>query len=173
MKSITYNNAITPRRVKQLIMSIVFLLILIGVYFNPLFGFFVPACMLAGIGTGYFYGRKWCDWACPRGSFYEDCLVHVSQKRPIPAIFYSNKFKIAALVLLLGIFIYFTYSYWRYPLILGRSYGLILTVTTLIGIGLGLYFRPRVWCAFCPVGSMAGWLGAANKKNKIDGRDLQ
>lgn len=168
MPNITYNDKITPRRVKQLIMSVVFLLILIGIYIDPLFGFALPACMIAGIGTGYFYGRKWCDWACPRGSFYEECLVRVSQKKPIPKILTSEPFKIAVLIVMFSIFGYFTYIYLRYPLSLGRAYGLLLTITSLIGISLGLYFRPRIWCAFCPVGSIAGWLGAARKKNKGD-----
>jgi len=165
MQNTTYN-VMTPRRVKQLIMSVIFLLILVGIYFNPLFGFFLPACMLAGIGSGYFYGRKWCDWACPRGSFYEECLARASQEHPIPRSLSDNAFKVFALAILLSIFGCLTYINWASPIALGRAYGLILTVTTLIGIALGLYFRPRVWCAFCPVGSIAGWLGAANKNHK-------
>jgi ferredoxin-type protein NapH len=167
MQNITYNNKITPRRIKQLIMSIVFLLILVGILINPLFGFFLPACMVAGIGTGFFSGRKWCDWACPRGSFYEECLTHVSLKYPIPKVLFSNWFKIVVLVILIGIFGYFTVYYWRDLRVLGMAYGLLLTSTTLIGIILGFYFRPRVWCSFCPVGSCAGWLGARSK-NRTD-----
>jgi ferredoxin-type protein NapH len=167
MPNITYKDKITPRRVKQLIMSMVFLLILAGILINPLFGFFLPACMVAGIGTGFFYGRKWCDWACPRGSFYEECLTHVSLKRPIPKVFFSNTFKIVVFVVILTIFGYLTYIHWSNLRILGMAYGLLLTTTTLIGISLGFYFRPRVWCSFCPVGSCAGWLGS-NAKNRTD-----
>lgn len=173
MRTIQYNDEITPRRVKQLIMSVVFLLILVGIWLNPLFGFALPVCMIAGIGIGFFYGRKWCDWACPRGSFYEECLARVSLKRPIPGLIDDIRFKITVLALLFGVFGYFTYIYRGSPLALGRAYGFILTITTMIGILLGLYFRPRVWCNFCPVGSIAGWLGSANKKRNISGSEFK
>ena len=42
---------------------------------------------------------------------------------------------------------------------MGMVFVLLLTVTTGVGIVLALVYRPRSWCAFCPMGSMAGWIG--------------
>jgi polyferredoxin len=36
---------------------------------------------------------------------------------------------------------------------------MILTVTTVVGLILGVIFHPRIWCMFCPMGTMANWLG--------------
>jgi hypothetical protein len=57
------------RKIKQFVMAIIFLIILIGGWRYSLLGYFIPLCMLLGMGIGLFKGRKWCDWFCPRGSF--------------------------------------------------------------------------------------------------------
>jgi len=57
------------RLAKQWAVTPLFLLILFGGWKYPFLGFFIPLCMLLGIGL--FRGRKWCDWYCPRGSFYD------------------------------------------------------------------------------------------------------
>ena len=62
------------RRIKQLFMAIIFLIILMGGWYYPLLGYFMPLCMFLGIGMGILKGRKWCNWLCPRGSFF-DALI--------------------------------------------------------------------------------------------------
>lgn len=40
-----------------------------------------------------------------------------------------------------------------------RFYSMMLG-TTLLAVGLGLFFRPRIWCTVCPVSTISnGWLG--------------
>lgn len=47
------NNVLKKRRrIEQLIMGVIFLVILIGGWFNPLFGYFIPLCMVLGISIG-------------------------------------------------------------------------------------------------------------------------
>lgn len=50
------------RKIKQAFMSVIFAIILIGGWFYPILGYFVPLCMLLGVSIGFFKGRKWCDW---------------------------------------------------------------------------------------------------------------
>ena len=50
----------------------------------PLIGYFIPLCMLLGIGVALFRGRTWCNWLCPRGSFADALLKKVSPGRKIP-----------------------------------------------------------------------------------------
>jgi len=45
----------------------------------------------------------------------------------------------------------------------------MLTVTTTIGIVLGIYYNPRIWCFFCPAASFSWWIGRGKKPIKIDG----
>lgn len=68
------------RKIKQFLMAGVFIVILILGWYYPLLGYFIPLCMLLGIGIGFSKGRKWCDWFCPRGSFFDSMI------RPIPNV---------------------------------------------------------------------------------------
>ena len=42
---------------------------------------------------------------------------------------------------------------------MGKPFVVILTVTTVVGLVLGIIYHPRIWCMFCPMGTMANWLG--------------
>jgi NAD-dependent dihydropyrimidine dehydrogenase PreA subunit len=51
------------------------------------------------------------------------------------------------------------YQLWPDPVKIGGFFITFLTVTTLAGVFFGIAFKPRSWCAFCPVGTMAKWAG--------------
>ena len=53
------------RRAKQVIMTVLFFAVLFGGWFLPLLGYFIPACMVLGVGIAVRRGRKWCDWYAP------------------------------------------------------------------------------------------------------------
>ena len=76
--------AIKSRRIKQYFTGASFILFFIGGWFYPLIGFFIPACMIAGVGLATRKGRKWCDWMCPRGSFADAYLKLISSQKTIP-----------------------------------------------------------------------------------------
>ncbi|MGB9586354.1 MAG: 4Fe-4S binding protein [Anaerolineales bacterium] len=42
---------------------------------------------------------------------------------------------------------------------MGRIFVMMLSVTTLVGIILGIPIHHRNWCTYCPVGTMGNWLG--------------
>ena len=46
------------RKIKQILMGILFLIILIGGWKYPLLGFFIPLYMLLGMGIGFFEGQR-------------------------------------------------------------------------------------------------------------------
>ncbi|MFH0732887.1 MAG: 4Fe-4S binding protein [Candidatus Omnitrophota bacterium] len=62
------------RRLKQLLMAGPFLVIVIAGWRYPLLGYFIPLCMILGVSMGLFKGRVFCNWLCPRGSFYDVCI---------------------------------------------------------------------------------------------------
>ncbi len=156
------------RQAKQFLTALVFLLILIFGWRYPVLGFFIPLCMLAGIAFGVRRGRVWCNWYCPRGSFY-DCLVSlVSPKKEIPAVFKNIRFRIFVIVLLLSIMLANLIRLWPDIVSIGKFFLIMLTVTTAIGIILALFFHQRSWCMICPIGTVLNLIGRSKYPLLID-----
>ncbi len=68
----------------------------------PLIGYFIPLCMLLGIGVALFRGRTWCNWLCPRGSFADALLKKVSPGRRIPELFRSLPVRVGMIAFLMA-----------------------------------------------------------------------
>lgn len=151
------------RQFQQIIMGIIFLIILVGGwFFNPLFGYFLILCMVLAIGIGFIKGRKWCDWYCPRGSFYDEMMALISPKKKIPKFFKGLPVRIGMLSFFMIMMTVQIIKRWPDPYKIGDFFVILLTVTTVIGVVLSFIFQHRAWCYFCPVGSMTNWVG----KNK-------
>ncbi|MBI4681562.1 MAG: 4Fe-4S binding protein [Nitrospirae bacterium] len=138
-------------------------LVIIGGWLYPPLGFSLLLCMFGAVGIAFYRGRAWCDWMCPRGSFYDLSLGKLSRKMPIPSFFKSNSFRtviLSLLITVLGIQIYYA---WGDSYGIGRAFVLVLTVTTTIGIVLGAVFKPRAWCQICPMGTLGSWLSEGKK----------
>ncbi len=158
------------RKMKQFIMGIVFLAVIIGGWKYPLLGYFIPLCMLLGIGIGFFKGRKWCDWLCPRGSFFDVLIKPISPKKEIPKFFKGLPLRIGFLSFLMLMMTLQIIKRWPNPYKIGMFFVILLTVTTILGIILALIFHQRTWCYFCPIGSMANWVGRNRYPLKIDSK---
>src|SRR3989338_1948141 len=156
------------RSLKQIFMAMIFLLVLVEGWYYSLLGYFIPICMLLGIGIGFFKGRKWCDWYCPRGSFFDSMIRPISPKKRIPHFFKGLPLRIGMLSFLMLMMILQTIKRWPDPYKIGMFFVILLTVTTVIGIILALIFHQRTWCYFCPIGSMANWAGRAKYPLKIN-----
>ena len=152
------------RTVVRFTLAFIFLVVAIGAWFFPLLGFFIPICMVAGVGTGFFKGRFWCAHICPRGSFYDTLLKAVSPKKSIPPVLKSTLFRVVVLVVLMGLMIFQLIRLWPDPYKIGRLFAILITATTFIGIILGLIFHQRTWCSFCPVGTLAHWAGSTKAR---------
>ncbi len=144
-------------------MATVFIFLLIGGWFFPILGYFIVFCMILGIGTGIFKGRKWCDWFCPRGSFYDAFYSRVSKGSQIPTVFRSLTFRLGIMVFLMTSVGIQLYLRWPNFYSIGHFFVVLLTITTVIGITLGYFWKERVWCSICPIGTMSSFLG----KNKL------
>lgn len=137
--------------------------VVIGGWFYPLIGFALLICMFGAIGISFYNGRSWCDWMCPRGSFYDLFLEKISRKSRIPGLFKTNWFRsiiLAFLITALGVQIYFA---WGDPDGIGLAFVTVLTVTTSIGLLLGIVFKPRAWCQICPMGTLGSWISVGKK----------
>ena len=138
--------------------------VIIGGWIYLPLGLLLLLCMFGAVGIAFYNGRQWCDWMCPRGSFYDLFLEKVSKKRTVPAMFKTNWFRtiiLSILMTVLGVQIYYA---WGSLDGIGRAFVLVLTVTTTIGIVLGVYYKPRAWCQICPMGTLANWISKTNVK---------
>jgi ferredoxin-type protein NapH len=141
------------------ITTMVFVAIMTVGWIFPWFGYFVPVCMAGAILPAFLWGRRWCDWWCPRGSFLNQFLSSVSRKKPIPRILRSLPFRLFMMGIMMTVFSVRIYQLWPDPVKIGGFFIMFLTITTVAGAFLGIAFKPRSWCAFCPVGTMAKWAG--------------
>ena len=163
-----YEAFVKKRRIRQFVMAIAFLIVLVGGWRYPLLGYFIPFCMLLGIGIGLVKGRKWCDWFCPRGSFFDSVIKPISSGRKIPQFFKGLPLRIGVLSFLMTMMTIQIINRWPDPYKIGMFFVILLTVTTGLGIILALFFHQRTWCCFCPIGSMANWVGRKRHPLKID-----
>jgi ferredoxin-type protein NapH len=150
---------INKRRNRQYIMAIIFIGLLIAAWKYPVLGYFIPACMVLGIGLAMFKGRKWCDWYCPRGSFADTLLKEVSPKKKIPMLVKTTAFRLIVLSFLMTVMLIQIILRWPDPIAIGMFFVILLTITTFIGVILSFIFHQRTWCSFCPIGSISSWVG--------------
>ena len=147
------------RRLKQAILGTAFLLLLGAGWVYPLVGYFIPACMLLGIGLAAFRGRSWCDWFCPRGSFEDALVARISRGRWIPEVLRRTPVRLGVLTLLMGLLAFQIIRLWPDPWAIGGAFILLLTITTALGVVLGVLYQQRTWCYLCPIGTMSNWVG--------------
>lgn len=135
------------------------LFLMIGGWFYPPIGYFLLLCMVMSMGIGAIKGRHWCDWMCPRGSFWDSYLSRFSRKLEVPGFFRSIKFRLLWLGILMTVLIVNLTPLWGDYYKMGKPFVMILTVTTAVGLLMGVIYHQRIWCMFCPMGTMANWLG--------------
>jgi len=148
-----------PVRPRQVLLGLLLPILLLGGWWFPPLGYFMIFCMVMAMGIGLFKGRSWCDWQCPRGSFWDAFLARFSRNRAVPSFYRSLPFRLLWLAILMTMLTINLVPLWPDVYRMGKPFVLILTVTTAVGLVLGLIHHPRIWCMFCPMGTMANWLG--------------
>jgi polyferredoxin len=149
-------------------LSLGFVLLLIGGWLYYPLGYFLLACMVGAMAIGSVKGRSWCDWLCPRGSFFDTLLRRVSLGRAVPGLFRHTAFRVGWLLLLMTMLAIQLTPVWGDFYLMGKPFVMVLTVTTLVGSLLGIFYHQRIWCMFCPMGTMANWLGRGKMPLMVD-----
>ena len=156
---------IRPNQKRQKIIGGLFLPILAVGFFVPWIGFSILGCMVAGLIISIKNGRKWCDFFCPRGAFFDAYLSKISSQKSIPQFLYQYKIRIPFILLLFSFLSYNIYNAWPSISMIGFAFVKTLLLTTFLSIVFGIFFRARMWCVLCPVGTFSGLIGG--KKNKL------
>lgn len=142
--------------------------VLVGGWFYPKIGFFLLICMAGAIGIAFYKGRAWCDWMCPRGSFYDLIIYKISRKKEIPEFVKNKGFRIFMLSLLFSVLGSQIYIYRGDINKIGLAMVMLLSVTTTAGILLGVLYHQRLWCHICPVGTVSNYLSGGKHPLNID-----
>lgn len=142
-------------------------LVIVGGFFYPPLGFAVLVCMGGAVGWSFTKGRAWCD-VCPRGSFFDVVMKPVSPNRPLSKFLRSTGFRIFAMAFVMGMMAFQLSRVWGDVPKMGMVFVTLLLVTTLVGIILAFFINPRSWCTFCPMGTMASWIGKRKRPLKVE-----
>lgn len=134
-------------------------LVAIGGLWEPKLGLIVAFIMIGLIITGFFSGRYWCGNFCPHGSLF-DRIMPISKNNKIPGFLKSK-------LMIIGFFIFFMFNFIRKLIKVSGAWGtynfldklgLLFTNTYLmvliVGGLLAIFVNSRVWCQFCPMGSL-------------------
>lgn len=113
------------------------------------------------------YGRLHCSHVCPRGSFFGKVVSRISMERKLPPFFRTLEFRYAALVLMAMCLVGNVFRF--YPDLTAMANGMfqVMTASFAVGTILGIFFKPRSWCTFCPIGFSASLIKEAQDQHKI------
>lgn len=117
------------------------------------FGILGFACMGAPIyhvlrGRGNVHCKKYC----PRGSLLGKFLDKISLQNQMPKFMLTKKFKNALLALMI---IMFSISMFHAGLNFSNiAFAMFrfMTMSLIVGLTMGVFFKSRSWCAVCPMG---------------------
>ncbi len=149
-------------------LSLGFVILLVGGWLYYPLGYFLLACMAGAMGIGIIKGRYWCDWLCPRGSFWDTFLKRFSPRKEVPSLFRHPLFRAGWLLFLMSMLAIQLPPVWGDLYKMGKPFVMILTVTTVVGTIFGLMYHERIWCMFCPMGTMANILGKGKMVLAVD-----
>ena len=110
----------------------------------------------------FFKGRFWCWHLCPRGSFLDLGMVKISPNKPTPKVFSKQWFRWLILGLLMSFLAYRIAISGGSLMVIGAIFVSICLITTIIAVILALIFKPRSWCAICPMGTLQEQIGRLN-----------
>lgn len=97
-------------------------------------------------------GKVHCIKYCPRGSFLGKFLAKLSLGYALPKVMGTRKFKYALLILMGTVFtIAIIHSGGDFTKLSAAFYR-FMSISFIIGILMGITYKPRSWCVVCPMG---------------------
>lgn len=140
-----------------------FILSIVNVWFG-LLGFI---CM----GAPVFHalkgeGKIHCQKYCPRGSFFAQILAKISLRNKLPTFMTTNKFRNGVLAVM-GIMMTVSMIHsGGDPEKIAFGIFRMMFVSFIVGNVLGLFYKPKSWCAVCPMGHGVNLITKAQKNKQ-------
>ncbi|EES92151.1 4Fe-4S binding protein [Clostridium botulinum] len=146
---------------------IILIVFIVGGIFNIKIAMAAIVCMLGPLILALLgKGRFWCGNICPRGSFYDNIVKKVSNKRRVPRLLKLKLFRLLVIVFMFYMFGINIYMNWDNIEGVGMVFYKMIIVTTLVGLILSIFYNHRSWCNFCPMGSIAAFISYFKKDRK-------
>jgi polyferredoxin len=146
---------------------IVVIVSVLGLWF-PKLGYFLIAVFLTLMIISPFRGRWFCGNLCPRGSFNDFWLSKISRKKNIPKLFRNLWIRTPIFILMMGLMFFRIIQTKGIIDKVGMIFVSMCIATTLIAILFGIFFSPRTWCTFCPMGTLQKTFGGNKYQLKLD-----
>ena len=112
-------------------------------------------------------GKVHCSRYCPRGSFLGKFLQGISMGNNLPKRYRSRSVKNGLLVLMMILLttslVHSGFTFAAMAFVLLR----FMFMSFMVGILMGVFFKPRTWCQVCPMGHAAGLITEAQKKREL------
>lgn len=124
-------------------------------------------CMFGPLVTGYFTGRFWCGNICPIGNFFDHVLSKISNNRRAPEFFKSKLIRIIFILLMMSMFSFEVLYMFGKPVLIGMVFYEMILEAVIIGTFLTVIYHNRVWCHFCPMGSMGAVATFLSNRKKV------
>jgi hypothetical protein len=145
---------------------IYFLAMMFLANYNGYFGLLGFISMLTPIVlSGMGYGRLFCSHICDRGSFLGKVKYLNLGRYSLPMKYQSRPFRFLYLFIMLGHFsinLFLAENLYQ----VGYAVFKLFLSSTMLGILLGIIFKPRTWCQICPMGFMQSEINNMITKKK-------
>jgi hypothetical protein len=120
-------------------------------------------------------GKIHCSKYCPRGSFLGKFLEKISLHRQLPAYMRTKKAKNILLIVMLTVFSISLYHTGFVFEKMAFAFLRFMGISFIVGILMGIFFKPRSWCVVCPMGHGSGLIAEQRKKiiNRLPAYDVE
>jgi len=146
---------------------ILVLIISVGGVFYPKLGYLMLPIYPTLIIISAFRGRWFCGNFCPWGSTM-DLLGPISRKVRASTLMRSMWFRVPLLVAMMGFMAFRIIQTQGAVDNIGMVFVTMSTMIASVSILSGVFIMPRVWCQFCPMGTIQRILGGSKYQLKVD-----
>lgn len=118
-------------------------------------------------------GKIHCRSHCPRGSFLAKVVSKVSLRNSIPKFMLTNRFRnIVLLLMIIMLTISMIHSGGNPKKI---AFGLfrLMGMSFIVGIVMGIFYKPKSWCAICPMGHATNLITNTKERSKVRRNELR
>lgn len=147
-------------------------LVIIGGFFQPHLGYIALALMLVMAVFALFRGRYYCGWICAMGAFHERLLSKVSMNKKMLPVFKTTWFKWTIFIAMMTLLVTRLLLTNGDPKAIGAVFVMMWTLSTALAVAVGLIWKPRSWCSFCPMALFQGLLSPKTYRLQV-GKDCR
>ncbi|MBN2222921.1 MAG: 4Fe-4S ferredoxin [Vallitaleaceae bacterium] len=108
-------------------------------------------------------GKIHCSKYCPRGSFLGQIIRLISFNRPLPKAMRSKTVKNILFIIMISLLSFSLSHAGLNPVRIGFVLFRFMLISFLVGILMGIFFKPRSWCQVCPMGHASGLIAEQRK----------